>query len=201
MARRPKIEKSEWAVLTPRQLPDGKWRVSLGVSWENGKRKNPRRIFSNNADALQFCRDEEARRKAHGQITANADGVKVAAWLELEDKLLKAGAGSLKEVGERVLRDTLAITVVSTAGECLSRYLSHRGKSVYADDSRNRCNHFIRWFGAEGPIREATRSLCFVAELQSLQLGNSRPFGRCLPRNIILGGMWSTVVANRIPPQ
>jgi hypothetical protein len=156
MARKPKIEKSEWAVLAPRQLPDGKWRVSLGVSWENGKRKNPRRVFSNNADALQFCRDEEARRKAHGQITANADGVKVAAWLELEEKLLKAGAGSLKEVGDRVLRDTLAVTRVSAAEECLSRYLDHRGKSVYADDSRNRCNHFIKWFGAKRPIREST---------------------------------------------
>lgn len=157
MARKPKVEKSEWAVLTPRQLPDGKWRVSLGVSWENGKRKNPRRIFSNNADALQFCRDEEARRKAHGQITANADGIKVAAWLELEEKLLKAGAGSLKEVGERVLRDTLAITKISTANECLSNYLSkHLGPSIYADDSRNRCNRFVKWFGADRPIKEAT---------------------------------------------
>lgn len=156
MARKPKPKKREWAVLAPRELPNGKWLVSLGVTIENGKRKNPRRVFQNNADALQFCRDEEARRKAHGQITANADGVKVAAWLELEEKLLKAGAGSLKEVGERVLRDTQAITQISAAGECLSRYLSHRGKSVYADDSRNRCNHFIKWFGADRPIQEAT---------------------------------------------
>jgi hypothetical protein len=154
--KRKKVEKREWAVLKPRELPSGKWQVSLGVHRENGKRKNPRRLFSNNADALQFCKDEEARRIAHGQITAGADGVKVAAWLSLDRDLMEAGAGSLKEVGERVLRDTLAVTVVSTAGECLSRYLSHRGKSVYADDSRNRGNHFIRWFGAERQIREAT---------------------------------------------
>ena len=155
--KRKKVEKREWAVLAPRELPDGKWRVSLGVGWENGKRKNPRRIFSNSADALQFCRDEEARRDAHGQITAGADGVKVAAWLSLDLALMEAGAGSLKEVGDRVLSDTLAVTVVSTAGECLSRYLSkYLGKSVYADDSRNRCNRFVRSFGVERPIKEAT---------------------------------------------
>lgn len=157
MARKPKPKKREWAVLEPRQLPNGKWLVSLGVTIENGKRKNPRRVFQNNADALQFCRDEEARRKAHGQITANADGVKVAAWLELEEKLIKAGAGSLKEVGERVLKDTLAITKTTTATLCLSSYLTkHLGPSIYADDSRNRCNQFIKWFGAERPIKEAT---------------------------------------------
>lgn len=130
------------------------------MSWENGKRKNPRRIFSNYADALQFCRDEEARRAAHGQITANADGVTVAAWLELEEKLIKAGAGSLKDVGERVLKETLAITKYATATVCLSNYLSkHLGPSVYADDSRNRCNSFVKWFGAERPIKEATHEL------------------------------------------
>lgn len=167
MARKPKPKKREWAVLQPRELPNGKWQVSLGVTWENGKRKNPRRLFDNSADALQFCRDEEARRKAHGQITANADGVKVAAWLALEEKLLKAGAGSLKAVGERVLRDTLAITKISTANECLSNYLlKHLGPSIYADDSRNRCNRFVKWFGADRPIKEATPEVmnAFFAE-------------------------------------
>jgi len=156
MPRKPKPVKHQWAVLKPKEIANGKWQVSLGVELVDGKRKNPRRIFANNADALQFCRDELARRGAHGQITAGADGVKVAAWLELEEKLQRVGAGSLKEVGERVLRDTEAITQVSAAGECLSRYLSYRGKSVYADDSRNRCNHFIKWFGAERQVREAT---------------------------------------------
>lgn len=157
MARAPKKQKSEWAVLTPRKLPNGKWRVSLGVSWQDGKRKNTRRVFDNYADALQFCQDEDARKVAHGQITANADGVLVAAWLKLNEKLINAGAGTLEEVGERVLRDTLAISRVSTAGECLSQYLErHLGNSVYADDSRNRCNSFLRWFGVERPMREAT---------------------------------------------
>lgn len=165
--KRKKVEKREWAVLKPRELPSGKWQVSLGVHRENGKRKNPRRLFSNSADALQFCRDEEARRIAHGQITAGADGVKVAAWLALDRDLMEAGAGSLKEVGDRVLRDTLAVTVVSTAGECLSKYLSkHLGKSVYTDDSRNRCNSFVKSFGVERPIKEATTEVmqAFFAE-------------------------------------
>lgn len=157
MAKKPKPKKREWSVLSPREQPDGKWLVSLGVTFENGKRKNPRRIFSNNADALQFCRDEQARRKAHGQITANADGAQVAAWLKLEEKLIEAGAGSLEDVGNRVLRDTLAVTMVATATECLSNYLSkHLGKSIYADDSRRRCNNFVKWFGVERPIKEAT---------------------------------------------
>jgi len=166
VGRKPKPKKSEWSVLEPRKFtqpgklgkpPKTKWRVSLGVTIENGKRKNTRRIFDNQADALRFCENEEARRFAHGQITAKADGTKVAAWLELEEKLIKAGAGSLEEVGKRVLKDTLAITKTSTATLCLSNYLTkHLGPSVYADDSRNRCNQFIKWFGAERSIKEAT---------------------------------------------
>jgi hypothetical protein len=96
-------------------LPDGKWRVSLGVSWENGKRKNPWRIFSNNADALQFCRDEEAHRDAHGQITAKADGGEVAGWLELDAELKAAGTKGLQSVGEKALQDAKAIHKTATA--------------------------------------------------------------------------------------
>lgn len=157
MARKPKPKKSEWAVLQPRQLPNGKWQVSLGVEWVDGKRKNPRRIFANNADALKFCRDEEARKDAHGKITAGADGVEVAAWMKLDKQLLEAGAGSLKEVGNRILKDTIAITEHSTARECLTQYLTtYLGKSVYTDDSRNRCNCFLNWFGDNRQMREAT---------------------------------------------
>ncbi len=157
MARKPKPKKSEWAVLKPRELPNGKWQVSLGVEWVDGKRKNTRRIFANNADALKFCRDEEARRDAHGQITAGADGVEVAAWMKLDKQLMEAGAGSLKEVGNRILKDTIAVTEHSTARECLTRYLTtYLGKSVYTDDSRNRCNCFLKWFGDDRQMREAT---------------------------------------------
>ena len=138
-------------------MASGKWQVSLGIQIVDGKRKNPRRIFDNNADALQFCRDEQARRDAHGQITAGADGATVAAWLELDKKLLEAGAGSLKEVGNRILKDTLAVTEHSTARECLDKYLAtYLGNSVYADDSRGRGNCFLRWFGEERQMSEAT---------------------------------------------
>ena len=157
MARKPKVKKSQWAVLKPRELANGKWQVSLGVQWVNGKRKNPRRIFANNTDALKFCDDEEARRGAHGQITAGADGAEVAAWMKLDKQLLEAGAGSLKEVGNRILKDTLAVTVHSTARDCLNKYLTTSlGNSIYADDSRGRVNCFLRWFGDNRQIREAT---------------------------------------------
>lgn len=154
--KRKKVEKREWAVLAPRELAGDKWRVSLGVSWENGKRKNPRRIFSNYADALQFCRDEDARRDAHGQITAKADGVQVARWLELDAELKAAGTKGLQSVGEKALQDAKAIHKTATAAHCLELYLKGMGKSVYADDSRNRCGRFLRWFGLERPISEAT---------------------------------------------
>ena len=157
MPRKLKPKKRQWAVLKPRELPNGKWQVSLGVEWVDGKKKNPRRLFANNADALQFCRDEQARRDAHGQITAGADGAEVAAWLELDKKLLEAGAGSLKEVGNRILKDTLAVTEHSTARECLDQYLTtYLGHSVYTDDSRGRVNCFLRWFGEDRQMREAT---------------------------------------------
>ena len=129
--------------------------MSLGVSWENGKRMNPRRIFSNNADALQFCRDEEARRDVHGQITAKADGLQVARWLELDAELKAAGTKGLQSVGERALKDALVIQKTPTAARCLELYLAAKGKSVYADDCRNRCGHFVRWFGQDRVISEA----------------------------------------------
>lgn len=155
MAKKPKKEKSQWAVLTPRQRPDGKWQVSLGIQEHDGKRKNPRRVFPIHADALQFCRDELARRKAHGEITAKADGPQVAGWLDLDARLIAAGAGSLQVVGAKALKDALAIQKTATAARCLQLYVATKGKSVYADDCRNRCGSFVRWFGNDRAISEA----------------------------------------------
>lgn len=150
-----KAKERKWAVLEPRETPNGKWQVSLGVEWVDGKKKNPRRTFSMHADALQFCRDELARRKAHGQITANADGAQVAAWLDLDARLIAAGTGGLRAAGERALKDAIAIQKTATAKRCLELFVAELKKSVYADDCRNRCGHFLRWFGQERAISEA----------------------------------------------
>jgi hypothetical protein len=136
--------------------PETKWRVSLGVSIENGKRKNPRRTFDNHADALRFCENEKARRVAHGQITAKADGVQVAAWLELDAQLKAAGTKGLQSVGKQALKDALAIHKSATAARCLELFVATLGKSVWADECRTRCGRFVRRFGEGRPISEAT---------------------------------------------
>lgn len=93
--------------------------MSLDITVVDGRRINPRRQFKARADALEFCNAEKLRRKAHGEITANADGVQVAQWMKLDtkmesasvrlvdveewiqlhDRLAGAGAGSLLDVG------------------------------------------------------------------------------------------------------
>jgi integrase len=151
-----KQKEGSWGVLVPKKLPSGRWMVSLG--WVDGK--NPRRKFATKDDAQAFCLLEKARRKAHGQLTADADGELVARWMKLEERLKTAGAGSLVAVAEKALRDHAAITRTGTARECFD--MAHAAlkaagrKGNYLADLRNRCGRFLRDFGENRPIAEAT---------------------------------------------
>ena len=154
-------------MLTPRKLPDGRWQVSLGIVVEDGHRKNPRRQFQTRADALEFCNAEKRRKRAHGEITANADGVKVAQWMELDTKmaaagvqlsdvdrwilldasLREAGAGSLQHVGTRALSDAHAVKRHGTVAECHEGWMKHllaqKRRGRYLANGRNFCRNFI----------------------------------------------------------
>jgi hypothetical protein len=155
------------AVLSPKKLPDGRWQVSLGIKIENGRRKNPRKQFKTRADALDFCNAEKSRKRAHGEITANADGVKVAQWMKLDAKmdmagvsladvrswidldtqLRETGAQSLAEVGKRILRDLMSVKQHGTVVECYNAWLasliSKKRRGRYLDNARNFCSNFI----------------------------------------------------------
>jgi hypothetical protein len=146
--------------LTPHQLPTGKWQVSLGIH-ENpeGKKTWKRRYFASRAEAQDFCSAERARIKAHGAMTANTDGAMVSQWLALNDQLLDAGAGSLLEVGKRILADIKAIRKSGSAGECLDAFLVTRAPSIYTDDLRVRCGRFVDWYGADRRMSEITRDV------------------------------------------
>lgn len=165
-----KQQERSWGVLVPKKLPSGRWIVSLG--WVDGK--NPRRKFANKDDAQAFCLQEKARRKAHGQLTADADGELVARWMKLEESLKAAGAGSLVTVAEKALRDHAAITKSGTARECFD--MAHAAlktagrKGNYLADLRNRCGRFLRTFGEDRPIAEATPAVV-SAFLESIQDG------------------------------
>lgn len=130
--------------------------VSLG--WVDGK--NPRRKFKTKDDAQAFCLQEKARRKAHGHLTADADGELVARWLKLEEQLKSSGAGSLVSVAEKALKDHAAITKSGTARECFDAAhaaLKAAGrKGNYLADLRNRCGRFLRDFGENRAIAEAS---------------------------------------------
>lgn len=163
------------AVLSPKKLGDS-WQVSLGVEWVDGKKRNPRKQFNLYADAVEFCRAEKARRIAHGSITAGADGVRVALllaldaklaaggvdlkrveqWLAIDERMRAVGSGDLLTVGERILREAEAIKSTGTASRCLELFLVTHKPSIYKDDLRKRCGHFVRWFGTERMVSEIT---------------------------------------------
>lgn len=151
-------------MLEPKKLPSGGWIVSLG--WEKETGKNPRKKFQNKDDAQAFCLDEKARRKAHGQVTAGADGVLVKRWMELDEKLKASRAGSLLEVGNKVLIEQLAITRFGSVKECFDAYHAEMFKEVdrgelsgtYLADLRNRCGRFLRWFGEKRPMVEFSKA-------------------------------------------
>lgn len=166
MADKEEKKTKEVAVLTPKKLKDGRWQVSLGMMVENGRRINPRRQFKIWADANDFCKAEKRRRKAHGEITANADGVQVAQWMKLDAKmeavgvrladvekwvqlharLSDAGAGSLKDVGSRALEDALSVQCRGTVVQCYeawAKYLeTQKRRGRYRSNARNFCNNF-----------------------------------------------------------
>jgi len=170
-----KKKEQKKAVLIPKAFGDG-WQVSLGIEWVDGKKRNPRRQFSIYADALDFCNDEKARRKAHGSITAGADGVRVALllaldakltaggvdlkrveqWLAIDERMRAAGTGDLLAVGERIVKEAEAIKRTGSAFRCLELFLAIFSPSIYKDDIRNRCGHFVRWFGKERLVSEIT---------------------------------------------
>lgn len=157
----------EVAVLKPKKLKDGRWQVSLGITIQNGRRINPRRQFQIRADALDFCKTEKRRKKAHGEITANADGVKVAQWMKVDAKMEEAGV-SLEDVkswidldvqlreaggspligtGRQVLRDLKAVQKHGTVVECYNAWVAHltakKRRGRYLTNARNFCSNFI----------------------------------------------------------
>ncbi|KAB2641153.1 MAG: hypothetical protein DVB25_02765 [Verrucomicrobia bacterium] len=166
------------AVLSPKKLPDGRWQVSLGITVENGRRTNPRRQFKTRADALEFCNTEKRRKKAHGEITANADGVKVAQWMKLDARmdaagvrlsdverwiqlharLSDAGAGSLKDVCSRALEDALSVQCRGTVGQCYEAWAkwlkTQKRRGRYRSNARNFCANFIHGDFAYRPVEE-----------------------------------------------
>ncbi len=150
-------------MLEPKKLPSGGWIVSLG--WEKDTGKNPRKKFQNKEDAQAYCLDEKARRKAHGQVTAGADGVLVKRWMELDEKLKASRAGSLLEVGNRVLVDQLAITTFGSARECFdachAALRADDRSGIYLADLRNRCGRFLRWFGEDRSMVEVSQAKIF----------------------------------------
>lgn len=162
-----KEKTKEVAVLKPKKLSDGRWQVSLGITIENGRRINPRRQFQIRADAQDFCDAEKRRRRAHGEITANADGTKVAAWMKVDAKmevagvsladvqswidldvqLREAGGKQLIGTGRQALRDLLAVKKHGTAVECYNAWLAYliakRRRGRYLNNARNFCSNFI----------------------------------------------------------
>ncbi|MFT4177427.1 MAG: hypothetical protein QM627_12330 [Luteolibacter sp.] len=167
---------SKWAILTPKKQTDGRWMVSLG----NVDGKYPRKFFKTRADAQLFCNDERARRKVHGSITAEADGVKVSQWMQLDELLEKTGiklstiekwialekrmtdakAGSLLESGSAHLDAYLSVKKTGTAKECFEAFhtalIAAKRRGKYRADSRNRCGRFLRWFGDDKEVLNIT---------------------------------------------
>ena len=167
------------AVLSPKKLPDGRWQVSLGITVENGRRTNPRRQFKTRADALEFCNTEKRRKKAHGEITANADGTKVALWMQLDAKmdaagvrlsdvekwiqlharLSDAGAASLQDVGSRALEDALSVQKKGTVAECHEAWMrwleAKKRRGRYRGNARNFCGNFIYGDLAFRPVEDS----------------------------------------------
>lgn len=161
-------------VLIPKKVSSGRWQVSLGIVWEGDKKRNPRKQFLTRALAQDFCNSERARRKAHGGMTADADGALVAAWMDLEGRLQAAGAGSLADVGQRALRDALAITRTGSAAACLDachndlQSMGRRG--VYLADLRGRCGRFLAFFGENRAASEITPAVV-TAYFESIKDG------------------------------
>lgn len=155
------------SVLSPKKLPDGRWQVSLGIRFEDGVRKNPRKQFKTRADALDFCNAEKRRKKAHGEITADADGAKVADWMKLDAKMEIAGvnltdlrnwieldsqlrntsAQSLTTVAKRILSDLMSVQQRGTALDCYNAWIAHltlkKRRGRYVGNARNLCSNFI----------------------------------------------------------
>ena len=158
----------ENAVLKPKKLKDGRWQVSLGIEIVDGRKINPRRQFKIRADAQDLCDAERRRKKAHGLITANADGTKVAAWMkvdarlesaglrlsdvedwiQLQLRLARAGAGTLHEIGSRALEDILSVQCRGTVGQCYEAWakwlVSQKRRGRYRSNARNFCMNFIQ---------------------------------------------------------
>lgn len=167
MAHEDDKKTKEVAVLKPKKLPDGRWQVSLGITVVNGRRTNPRRQFKTRADAQDFCDAEKRRKKAHGEITANADGTKVAAWMKVDAKmeatgvrlsdveswidldaqLREAGGKRLKGIGQQALGDLKVVKKHGTVVECYNAWVAHltakRRRGRYLDNARNFCSNFI----------------------------------------------------------
>ncbi len=154
-------------VLTPKKLPDGRWQVSLGITSVNGRRKNPRKQFKTRADALEFCNAEKRRKRAHGEITAGADGSKVVewmkvdtmmesagvqlsdvrSWIDLDSRLREAGGKTLTAMAQQAVRDMIAVKKHGTVVECYTAWLSYLDKmgrrGRYLENGRNYCTNFI----------------------------------------------------------
>lgn len=185
-----KKKKKEVAVLTPKKLKDGRWQVSLGITMVDGRRINPRRQFQIWADAHNFCKAEKRRKKAHGEITANADGAKVAQWMQLDAKmeaagvrlpdvdvwiqlharLSDAGAASLQDVGSRALEDALSVKKKGTVVECHAAWMrwleTKKRRGRYRANARNFCGNFIYGDLAFRPVEDSDADVEGNAEVE-----------------------------------
>lgn len=127
---------------------------------------------------MEFCNAEKLRRKAHGEITANADGVQVAQWMKLDtkmeaagvrlsdveewiqlhDRLAAAGAGSLHDVGSRALEDALSVECRGTVGQCFEAWTkwlkTKKRRGRYRSNARNFCTNFIQGDFAHRPLED-----------------------------------------------
>lgn len=153
-----KKAKGNWATLTPKSLPNGRWIVSLGMV----EGKNLRRKFKTKADAQDFCNTERANKKTDKTMPDGADGSLVKKWMALDVELKSAGVEGLLAAGRRVLKDTKAVTQTGSAQECFDAFhaaLTGKRRGKYLADLRNRCGRFMKYFckdRSERPVLEIT---------------------------------------------
>lgn len=167
--------KGNWAILTPKSLPNGRWIVSLGIV--DGK--NMRRKFKTKADAQDFCNKEKANKKTDNTMPEGADGSLVKKWMALDAELKIAGVESLAAAGRRVLKDTKAVTQTGTAQKCFDAFhaaLTGKRRGKYLADLRNRCGRFIRHFYKDHPDRPVLEITPEVIEAYLKTLKNTGDF-------------------------
>src|ERR1035437_1583096 len=137
-------------VMVPHKLNNGSWQGLLGVWGEDGEGRWEKKQFATKSAEQDFCNAE--RPKKTGSL--------IEAWEALDAHLRKAGAGTLVEIGTRVLKDTNAIKQTGTAKECLDRchqaLVADKLSGIYTSDILERCGRFLRWYGEDKEMSKIT---------------------------------------------